>query len=130
MPDDTLSHSFKNSCGTHTAADAHRDHTVLSVFSLEVSREGRGEFRAGAAERVAESDRAAVWIYARCVESGLLDYGEGLGGEGFIQFDDGNVAEGESGELERLWYRRDWAHAEFLGRDAAGCVGDESQQRF
>src|SRR5580704_6506605 len=72
MPEETLSHSFKNSCGAHAAADAHRDHAVLRVLSLEIACESSGEFCAGAAERMAESDCAAVWIDARCVEACLL----------------------------------------------------------
>jgi len=79
---------------------------------------------------VAEGDGAAVGIDARSVESGLLDDGERLRGEGFVKFDDGHVVEGEAGELQRLRDGADWADAEFFGEDPGGGVGDEAGERF
>ena len=48
---------------------------------------------------MAEGDGAAVGIDARSVEAGLLDDGEGLRGEGFIEFDDGDVVQRKTCEL-------------------------------
>src|SRR6266851_8919042 len=90
--------------GAHAAADAHGDHAVAGVAALEFADECGGEFGAGAAEGVTEGDGAAVGIDARGVEAGLLDDGEGLRGEGFVELDDGHVAEGKAGELQCFRY--------------------------
>src|SRR5258708_36865868 len=89
-----------------------------------------GEFGCSAAKRVAEGDRATVGIYARGIEGGLLDYGEGLRGERFIEFDYCDITERETGELQRLGNRENRADAELLGRAAGGGVGDKSAERL
>src|SRR5260370_19225838 len=88
---------------SHASADAHGDHAVAGVLALEFAEDGGGEFCAGAAERVAEGDGPAVGIDARRIEAGLLDDGERLRGEGFIEFDYGDVVERKAGELQRFW---------------------------
>jgi hypothetical protein len=42
---------------------------------------------------VTEGDRAAIGIYARGIEPGLLNYGERLRGKSFVQLDYGDVAQ-------------------------------------
>ncbi len=39
---------LKYSCGAHTAADAHRYHSVASVAAFELADDRRGEFCSGA----------------------------------------------------------------------------------
>src|SRR5258708_7103433 len=77
-----------------------------------------------------EGDGTAVGVDARRVEGGLLDYGEGLRGEGFVELDDSDVAEREAGELQRFGDGEDGADTEFLGRAAGGGVGDETRERL
>src|SRR5229473_4548231 len=79
---------------------------------------------------MAEGDGATVGIDARGVEGGLLEDGEGLRGEGFIELDDGDVGKREAGELESLGNSEYRADAEFLGRAAGGGVGDEARERL
>src|SRR5260221_5111148 len=79
---------------------------------------------------MAESDRAAVRVHARGIKPGLLDYGQGLRGEGFVEFDYRDVREREAGELQRLRNGEDGANAELLGRAAGGGVGDETRERL
>src|SRR5258708_39392149 len=88
-----------------------------------------GEFGCSAAKRVAEGDRATVGIYARGIEGGLLDYGEGLRGERFIEFDYGDITERETGELQPLGNPENRDHAELLRRAARGRVGDQTRGR-
>src|SRR5260370_34655320 len=78
---------------------------------------------------MAEGKSAAVGIEAGGVERGLLQDGEGLRGEGFIELDDGDVGEREAGELESLGNSEYRADAEFLGGAAGGGVGDEARER-
>src|SRR6266478_9984315 len=96
------SEALEDAGGAHATADAHSDHAVAGVTALKFADEGGGEFCAGAAEGVTEGDGAAVGIDARGVETGLLDYGKGLRGEGFVEFDDGHVVEGKAGEFQRF----------------------------
>src|SRR6266850_1398087 len=69
------SEALEDAGGAHAAADAHGDHAVAGVAALEFANERGGEFCAGAAEGMAESDGAAVGIDAGSVEASLLDDG-------------------------------------------------------
>src|SRR6267143_1588831 len=94
-----ISKALEDAGGAHAAADAHGDHAIAGVFALEFADDGGGEFCAGAAERVAEGDGAAVGIDARSVEAGLLDDGEGLRGEGLVELDHGDVVQRKTRKL-------------------------------
>src|SRR5438445_9628507 len=80
--------AIEDAGGAHAAADAHGDHAVASVAALQFADNRGCEFCAGAAKGVAEGDGSAVGIDASAVEAGLLDDGERLRGEGFVEFDD------------------------------------------
>src|ERR1700730_12798860 len=125
-----LREALEDAGGTHTSADAHGYHAVAGVLALEVADQGGGEFGSGAAERMAEGDCAAVGIDTRGVEAGLLDYGKGLRGEGFVELDYGDVAEREAGELQRFGNGENGTDAEFFRRAAGGRVGDKTRERF
>src|SRR4029077_12325548 len=56
--------SLENSGCAHSSTDAHRDHAVARVAPLEFAQDGRCKLGPGATERVAERERAAIWIYA------------------------------------------------------------------
>src|SRR6266851_2246470 len=58
----TLSEALEDAGGAHAAADAHSDHAVAGAAALEFTDDGGGEFCAGAAERVAQSDSTAIGI--------------------------------------------------------------------
>src|SRR6267143_2895136 len=125
-----ISKALEDAGGAHAAADAHGDHAIAGVFALEFADDGGGEFCAGAAEGVAKGDGAAVGIDARGVKAGLRDDREGLRGKGFIELDDGHVAEGEAGELQCFGDCPDRADAELFGENAGGGVSDEARERF
>src|SRR5260370_30769128 len=116
--------------GAHASADAHGDHAVAGVFALQIADQRGGEFGSSAGKRVAEGDRATVGIYARGIEGGLLDYGEGLRREGFTEFDYCDITERETGQLQRLGNRGKQAASQLLGRAAGGGVGDKSRERL
>jgi hypothetical protein len=48
----------------HAAADAHGDHAVPRAFALQIADQSSREFRPGAAQRMAQCDRATVRIHA------------------------------------------------------------------
>src|SRR6266702_4272573 len=100
----------------------------LQNQELEALDDAGGEFCSGAAEGMAESDGAAVGIDARRIEASLLDDGQRLSGESFVEFDDGDVAEGEASELEDLWNRGDRADAEFFRQNPSGGIGDKTRE--
>ena len=108
--------AFEDTGGAHATADAHGDHAVAGVAALQFAHERGGEFGSGAAERMAEGDGAAVGIDARGIQIGLLDDGEGLRGERFVQFDHGEIVERESREIKRFRNGVDRADAEFFWR--------------
>src|SRR5260370_567804 len=95
MPDPrrNVLEALEDAGGAHAAADAHGDHAVAGVAALEFADDGGGKFCTGAAERMAEGDGAAVGIDAVGIQAGLLDDGQGLRSEGFVQFDYGHVVE-------------------------------------
>ena len=67
-------------------------------------QQGGEDPRARATQRVSQSDRAAVRVdIGHAIgDAEVLDTGESLGGEGFVQFDDAQVVEGEARELSAL----------------------------
>ena len=64
------------------------------------------------------------------IESRGADHGEGLGGEGFVEFDDADVVELQSGERERFRDRDHRTDAHDLRRDSGGGEADEAGFRF
>src|SRR5271165_5415146 len=82
---------FENTGCALAAADAHGHHAIARVFAMHFAEQRGGQLRAGAAEGMAERDRAAVGIYAIEIEARFADYGERLGREGFVEFDDADV---------------------------------------
>ena len=77
---------------------------------------------------MAEGDGTAVGIDTRGVKASLLNHGEGLRCEGFVEFDDGDVLEREAGELQRFGDGLNGADAELFGENASGGVGDEARE--
>src|SRR6266571_3734658 len=124
------SEALDDAGGAHAAADAHGDHAITRIAALQFADDGGGEFCSGAAEGMAERDGAAAGIDARRVEAGLPDDGKRLSGERFVEFDDGDVAEGEASEFEDFWNRGDRADAEFFGENAGGGIGDKTREGF
>ena len=64
------SDSFKDAGRALASAHAHRDHAVAGVAALHFAEDSRGEFRARAAEGMAERDGAAVDVDDRGIEAG------------------------------------------------------------
>ena len=74
-------------------ADAHGGDAVPAAAAAQLADEGAGEAGAGAAERVAEGDRAAVDVELLLVDAELAGAGEDLGGEGLVELDQVDLVE-------------------------------------
>ena len=83
------------------------------------------------AERVAEGDCAAVRVDARVVvgKAEVAQHREALRGEGFIQLDDVDLRQRQTGQLQHLAGGRRWAHAHDARRDASGRHADDAGAR-
>src|SRR5437879_12350758 len=99
------------------------------MLAPEFAKNGSGQFCAGAAERVAEGDGAAMGIDARGVEAGLLNHSERLCSESFVELDHGDVAERETCELQRFGNGLNGTDAELFGEDGGRGKGQETPQR-
>src|SRR6185312_9278530 len=73
--------TFENSRGAHAAADAHRHHSVAAVAAPQFAQDAGSEFCSGAAQRVAQRDRAAVHVHLFGIETECLDHCQRLRGK-------------------------------------------------
>ena len=74
-----------------------------------------GEFCACAAHGVAEGDCSAVDVYFFGVESEFSCYEYGYGGEGFVDFEEVDVVEGESGHFDCFWNGYELCRSQVFG---------------
>ena len=84
---------LENACGAHAAADAHRHEPVARAPPLHFIQEARRQLRAGAAQRMAERDRAAVDVEPIFVHRQLAKARQHLRGERFVQLDEVDVVQ-------------------------------------
>src|SRR5262249_44253814 len=84
-----------------TAADAHRDERRRFVAALEFVERRAEQHRARRAERMAESDRAAVDVHAFGIDVERADRLQNHGGERFVDLPEIDVARLHAGHLER-----------------------------
>ena len=87
-------------------ADAEGGDAVAAAAAAQLPDEGVSEAGAGAAERVAEGDRAAVDVEPLLVDPELAGAGEDLGGEGLVDLDQVDLVERQAGGVERPADRR------------------------
>src|SRR5438874_439943 len=78
---------------------------------------------------MAKRDSSAVRIYSIGVESSLLNDGQRLRGESFIQFDHRNIFQLQTGEFQSLRDGIYWTDAELFRQASGGGVSDESRER-
>lgn len=82
------SHSFQQQGQTHAAADAQRCESKLRLTLLHLVNQRGRDSHAGAADRVAQRDGAAVDVQTFRVKSEFAIAGDDLGCEGFVQLDE------------------------------------------
>src|SRR5690349_18651251 len=77
------------------AADAHGHHAPLGAAALAFLQDVAGAAGAGHAEGVADGDGAAVDVVLLRVDAEAVTAVEALRGEGFVQFPDVDVVDGQ-----------------------------------
>src|SRR5215208_3781375 len=87
-------------------ADAERGQSVAPATAAQLVRERAEQPGAGAAERVADRDRAAVHVELVVIDAELAHRGEHLRGEGLVQLDQVDVFDAQLRASERLARRR------------------------
>src|SRR4051794_35592402 len=122
--------SFEDGGEALADADAEGGDPVLAAAAAQLAAEGAGEAGAGAAERVAEGDRAAVDVEPLFVDPELTGAGEDLGGERLVDLDQVDVVEREAGVGERVGYRLQRPDAHDRRVDAGDAGGDDAGQRL
>ena len=112
------------------AADAHGDEGVAGLGALELVEGFDGDDGARRTDGVAQGDGAAVGVYFFGREAEFVGDGAGLGGEGFVGFDDVDVGDGEAGFFQGDLRGGDGAETHDAGFDAGVTVGDKAGQGF
>src|SRR5512135_225434 len=125
-------HSFEDHREPLAHTDAQRHRRVAAAALLELARHGERKARTGAAERVADGDRAAVRIDARILEVDLhqLEAPQHLARESLVYLDDIHVLELQAGALERERNRVGWAHPHDARLDARRGGGQDPGHRL
>src|SRR5450631_2746716 len=113
-----------------TAADAHRDESVLAVDAPQFVDHFDREDRPGRSDRMAERDPAAVFVGFCRIEAQLVGNRAGLRGKGLVGLDHVNLIERHAGFLQRRLDGRHGPDAHDFRIDAGVAVGDEPRQRF
>src|SRR6267143_6123673 len=114
-----------------SAANAHRLQADRLVFGGEAVEQRTEDARPGHPERMAERDRAAVWIelLAEGVDAQLPSCRDDLRSEGFVDLHDVDVVDRHAGALERLARRLDRAEAHELRLESRDTSRDDPCQR-
>src|SRR4029077_5275176 len=125
-----LREALENARGTHAASDAHGYHAITRLAALEFADNCGGKLRSRAAERMAESDGAAIDVNSRGIQGRKANHGKRLRGEGLVQFDYVDLLEFQAGQAQRLGNGKHGANAHLFRRAAGSRKGDESRQRL
>src|SRR5207245_7406789 len=129
-PPKYLRKALENARGAHAAADAHGNHAITRLAALEFAQNCGGQLRAGAAERMAESNGAAIRIDAGWVETGEANYGKRLRGEGLVQLDDIDLLELQGGQAQRLGNREHRTDSHLFRRATSRGERHKSRERL
>ena len=117
----SLLRTLHDHCHAHAAADAHSGEAVASITPLHFVEQGHSNSSAACAHRMANGNGPAVDVDTIPVPLQLFAHGQGLSGEGFIEFNEVDILEFEAGTLQRLAGGWNGADAHHPGRDAGGA---------
>src|SRR5690606_485859 len=111
---------------------AHGAQGVATTGALQLECCGHQQAGAGHAQGVAQGDRAAVGVDPGVVvlDTQFAHDGQALGGEGFVQFDDVDLIDGQALLVQQLAYRRYRADAHDARLDAGGGHAEDSGDRL
>src|SRR5690606_19501083 len=113
-------------------AYTHGAQGVAAAGALQLQGGGHQQAGAGHAQRVAQGDGAAVGVDPGVVvlDAQLTHDREALGGEGFVQFDDVDLIDGQALLVQQLAYRRYRADAHDARLDAGGGHAEDPGDRL
>src|SRR6185295_10155712 len=107
---------------------AQRCDPVAAPPASQLPDQRRQDPGSGAAERVAEGDRAAVDVQPLLVDPELADAGEDLGGERLVDLDQVDLVEAQAGGVERPSNRGHRPHSHVRGVDTRDTDRDDAPQ--
>ena len=93
-------------------------------------QQGGGQLGAGATQGVSQGDGTAIDINQLQIQIEFLDDGQGLGGEGFVEFDQIDVALFQPGHLQGCRNRLDRTDTHDLRGDSSDREADKARQGF
>jgi hypothetical protein len=108
----------------HTSTDAHARDTDLLSSPPQLVEQGADLAGAGAAERVAEGDGAALGVDLALVQAKLVGAPHALRGEGLVDLEDVDIILVDAGLLEDLGDGGPWTDTHQEGSDAGDRCSD------
>src|SRR5207245_4597803 len=106
-----LRHALDDARTAHAAADAHGHQSVALLASAKLVEDRDSQLRPRAPERMTERDGAAVDVDPLARQGAFAHHSEGLTSEGFVEFDQVDVFEFETGLLQSFRNRGDRTNA-------------------
>ena len=114
----------------HAAADAQGSQTLMSATVLHSVQQGDQNTSAGSADRVTQSDCAAVDVQLVLIEAQSLADSDGLCCECLVGLDQIHIGNGHAGLGHDLLGSSDGAQTHDLGLNACQSTGDPGCQRL
>ncbi len=121
--------NLKQPGSTHTSTNAHGNDDVFHATALAFDEGVADQAGAGGAVGVADSDGAAVDVQAVHRDAEFALAVENLNGEGFVEFPQADVVDGQAGALEQFGNGEDRADAHFVGLTTGNRETTEDTQR-
>ena len=94
-----LLEGLENPGSTHTRANAHGHHAVFLFAPAQAMEQGGNAHRTSGTQRMTQSDGSAERVYFFRIQSKVLDHGQSLGGESFIEFDPVKIVLFDAGQF-------------------------------
>lgn len=113
----------------HAAANAQRGEALRGLAALQFEDKRVEDAGTGRTDRVADGNRAAIDVDLVRVKTEIAGHSAGLSGEGFVCFDEIQIASRPARLFERLARGGNGANAHNLRIDTSGCPGGDAGER-
>src|ERR1700737_1764155 len=130
MPSRSSAIDFKQARAALAAADAHRHDAPLCLATAALLQEVAGQPRAGHSERVADGDRAAVYVVLVRIDAKLVTGIEALAGKSLVEFPDIDIVDFKTMALQQLRHGEDRTDAHLVRLPARRRPRDKAAERF
>src|SRR5205085_11457277 len=105
--------------------DAGCGQSILRVATAKFVQQSDYQAGAGCAQRMSEGDSAAIYVDFVAIQPELFFHCEILTGKGFVDFDQVDILQLQSGFFESLARRRDRSAAHDLRLDAGNAPAND-----